>query len=137
MNNVITTVVGMMLAGTSATMTVSYAGDALQAGLSRSVAATAVSNAVQVVAAVQLHDVQEGARYGQSSLQGLVDAGYLRAVPPNPAHAGDIRMVVDGSERAVAVPLGEDAAAICRAVARMDAAGVGCSRDAGLVLVRV
>jgi hypothetical protein len=129
MNNVITTVIGMMLAGSTATMTVNYGGDALNAGLTKATAG-AITAAVQVASAIQLYDVQEGSRFRGPSLRGLVDAGYLRSAPPNPAKAGDPVVVEDGAVRMVAVPLGDDASDVCRAVERMRAPGTGCITSA-------
>jgi hypothetical protein len=139
MNNVIMTVLGIMLAGSTATMTASYAGDALKSGASRTVAAGAVTAAVQVIAAVQLHDAQEGTRFEGPSLNGLIESGYLRSSPPNPARAGDISIATDGEERMVVVPIGDDAKDVCAAVDRMSSPGVGCSSEGGrgAVLVRI
>ena len=119
---------GMMLAASSATMTLDYGGDAFAKSRDRAVAGGAISVATQIAAAVQLYDLQEGRRYEARSLDGLVESEYLKSIPDNPAKAGAPEVLIDtNGERYAAVPLGDDADGVCRAVAGMtDGDRMGC-----------
>lgn len=128
MNNVILTTMGMVLAGSSAMMTLDHSGDVLAKAGDRAIAGGAISVATQIAAAVQLYDLQEGRRYEARSLAGLVEADYLKSIPDNPARAGAPEVLIDtDGERYAAVPLGGQADGVCRALSKMtDGDRIGC-----------
>lgn len=98
-------IIGILLAAVSGSMLVYHGGDALESGLSRAQAASAVIVVTQVAQAVQLHDLQEGMPYEGPELSGLVDARYLRAVPHNPTGGEGPRIGTRDGRRIVAMQL--------------------------------
>lgn len=132
LNNVLTNVLGMLLAGSATVMTVDYGGDVLRSAGDRAVAASSIATASQIASAVKLYALQEGAAYEGSSLRGLIDADYLDGMPANPAKAGDpfLAMGPDG-RRVAAVPLGASGAEVCRMAAKAaDGERLGCMEAA-------
>jgi len=135
MHFLVSTGLGVALAGASATMTIGLEGSALSRSASDVIAGTALHSASEIAGTVQLYEMQEGRPLPQAGLQALVADRYLKILPPNPAKSGDafIARLADGS-RAVAFPIDDDN--VCDAAEKVGNPGLsGCLRDtSGMML---
>ena len=132
-------IIGILLASLSGSMLVYYGGDALESGMSRAQAASAVMVVTQVAQAVQLHDLQEGTPYDGPDLNGLVETQYLRTLPPNPTGGDAPRIALRDGRRIVTMRLSGADGLTCEKVGsllkRAPSGITGCDEEDGGPLV--